>query len=133
LGFHVIVAPQAIPDHNTSTPRMALTQFIQILLFAFSPAVGTPSPENQCLTSSGFCLIAELTPSSEERLKSATVHLSTVVTTQGAYRRSRGRVRAKALNRSHGERQIYGGVQGNCRRREKIDESNVVFSGTYVL
>jgi hypothetical protein len=37
-------------------------------------------------------------------------------------------VRAKILTMSHGERNIYGGVQGNCRRWEKIDESNIVFS-----
>jgi hypothetical protein len=39
------MAPHAVLDHKTSTPTMALTQFIQILLFAFSPAAGTPFPE----------------------------------------------------------------------------------------
>jgi hypothetical protein len=42
-------------------------------------------------------------------------------------------VRAKILKMRHGKRNIYCGVQGNCRRWEKIDESNVVFSGGYKL
>jgi hypothetical protein len=66
-------------------------------------------------------------------LKRATVQLFTVVTTQGVCRRRRRRVRAKILKMSHSERKIYWGVQGNCRRWEKIDESNVVFSGGYKL
>jgi hypothetical protein len=44
-------------------------------------------------------------------------------------RRRRRRVRKKTLKMTHGERNIYGDAQENCRRWEKIDESNVVFSG----
>jgi hypothetical protein len=45
LAVHDNVAPHAVLDHNTSTAAMALTQFIQILLIAFSRAAGTPFPE----------------------------------------------------------------------------------------
>jgi hypothetical protein len=58
-------------------------------------------------TSKCLCRIAELTPSSEERWKSATVQLFTVVTTQGVYRGRRRRIREKILKMSRGERNIF--------------------------
>jgi hypothetical protein len=128
LAFHVNVAPHAVLDHNTSTPASALTQFIQILLFVFSLQQADHSRRSPLLTCTYLCRITELTPSSEERLRNSTVHLFTVVTTQGAYRRRRSRIRAKLLKMSCGERRIDGDVQGDCRRLWQIAESNVVFS-----
>ena len=61
-------------------------------------------------------------------MKRATVYLFIVVTKQGACLHRRKRIRAKLLTMSHGERNIDGSVQGNCRSWEKIDESNVVHS-----
>jgi hypothetical protein len=42
-------------------------------------------------------------------------------------------VRAKTLKMSHGERNILWWRAGNCRSSDKIDESNVVFSGGYMV
>jgi hypothetical protein len=39
-----------------------------------------------------------------------------------------GRARTKTLKMTHCERRIDGDVQENCRRWEKIDESNVALS-----
>jgi hypothetical protein len=36
LAFHVNVAPHTVLDHNTRTPEMTLTQFMQKLLFFLS-------------------------------------------------------------------------------------------------
>ena len=77
--------------------------------------------------SKGLCRIAELTPSSEERLKRESVHLFSGVITQGACRRRRRMVRTKVLQMSRGERNIYGGVQGNCRRREQFTKLMLAF------
>jgi hypothetical protein len=107
---------------------MALTQFMQILLLHPLRKQAHHSRRSQLLRSKYLCRIAELTPPPEERLKRATVHLFIVVTTQGACRRKRRRVSAKLLTMRHGERNINGGMQGNCRRWEKIDESNVIYS-----
>jgi hypothetical protein len=76
-----------------------------------------------------LCRIAELTPSSEERLKGATVQFFTVVTTQGVCHCRRRRVRTKTLNMRHGKRKIDEDKQGVCRRMWQLAESNVVFSG----
>jgi hypothetical protein len=94
-----------------------------------SPPQADHSRRSPLLTRKGLCRIAELTPSPEERFKRAIAHLfTTVVTMQGACRCRRRSVRAKLLAMSHGERNINGSVQGNCRNWEKIDEPNVVFS-----
>src|SRR5262245_35952276 len=51
--------------------------------------------EKPTFTNKYFCRIAELNPSSEERVKKETVLLFTLVTTQGVCRRKRGVISAK--------------------------------------
>jgi hypothetical protein len=105
LAFHVNEAPHAVLDHNTRTPAMVLTQFMQILLcFIFRNRHTLPREANfSCHTPLSDCRTDSVI---RGEIEEDNLYPFIVVTTQGACRRRRRMARTIIWKIKGGERKI---------------------------